>query len=268
MSQKKSFWGSLPGLITAIGGTITAIAGLITALYTVGVIPHLEQNGQDADTKIVEHIETQDNRKSSESRNLDRTEPPSSSTTSDSSKTITPSTDTITLLPDIRDMGKLGGGGVSGSLIKGSNQPFSPPSFGDRGDGKEHRGFISFALHELSTDEKIASAKLFTAKGGRSGDLNQRYFKNVIIEDVNIGHALDQKDFSRPGILLKNINISDLTRQPLDVMDAVKRAQRNDKKFITFRFRFSVGNDNDEESDSWAFSYSRGKTRLEVKVYR
>ena len=38
MDSNKSFWATLPGILTAIGGTIGATAALITALYTVGVI--------------------------------------------------------------------------------------------------------------------------------------------------------------------------------------------------------------------------------------
>ena len=38
MAERKSFWETLPGILTAIGGTIVAIATLLTALYTTGVI--------------------------------------------------------------------------------------------------------------------------------------------------------------------------------------------------------------------------------------
>jgi len=38
MPERKSFWETLPGVLTAIGGTIVAIATLLTALYTTGVI--------------------------------------------------------------------------------------------------------------------------------------------------------------------------------------------------------------------------------------
>ncbi|MGK7898975.1 MAG: trypsin-like peptidase domain-containing protein [Xenococcus sp. (in: cyanobacteria)] len=191
---------------------------------------------------------------------------PSSPTIRDSSVTTTPSTETITLLPDTRDMGKIGGGGVSGSLNRGSNQTFSPPSFGDRGYGNEHRGFISFSLDSLAQDVNILSAKLFTVQGGQAGDLNQSYFQNVLIEEINIGNALDQQDFESPGILLAEIELSELTQKPLDVTNAVKRAQSRGKEYVTFRFRFSVGNDNDNEIDSWALSYSRGQTRLELEI--
>jgi hypothetical protein len=43
MDQKKPFWETLPGCLTAIGGTIAAIAALLTALYTTGVIGNKDQ---------------------------------------------------------------------------------------------------------------------------------------------------------------------------------------------------------------------------------
>jgi len=38
MDSKKSFWETVPGILTAIGGTIAAAATLLTALYTTGLI--------------------------------------------------------------------------------------------------------------------------------------------------------------------------------------------------------------------------------------
>jgi hypothetical protein len=38
MSEKKSFWTTLPGALTAIGGLIGTLAALITALQAIGVI--------------------------------------------------------------------------------------------------------------------------------------------------------------------------------------------------------------------------------------
>src|SRR5687768_2932458 len=38
MDPKKSFWETLPGMLTAIGGAIAAVAALLTALYTTGLI--------------------------------------------------------------------------------------------------------------------------------------------------------------------------------------------------------------------------------------
>lgn len=35
-NKKKSWWHTLPGILTAIGGVITAIATLITALSSTG----------------------------------------------------------------------------------------------------------------------------------------------------------------------------------------------------------------------------------------
>jgi hypothetical protein len=38
MDPRKSFWETVPGILTAIGGTIGAVAALLTALYTTGII--------------------------------------------------------------------------------------------------------------------------------------------------------------------------------------------------------------------------------------
>lgn len=38
MDSKKSFWETIPGVLTAIGGTLAAVAALLTALYTTGLI--------------------------------------------------------------------------------------------------------------------------------------------------------------------------------------------------------------------------------------
>jgi hypothetical protein len=38
MSEQKSFFSTLPGIITGIAGLVTAIAGLILALHQIGVI--------------------------------------------------------------------------------------------------------------------------------------------------------------------------------------------------------------------------------------
>jgi hypothetical protein len=40
MSTDKSFWSSLPGILTALAGVIGAVATLVGALYTAGVIGH------------------------------------------------------------------------------------------------------------------------------------------------------------------------------------------------------------------------------------
>ena len=39
-AEPKSFWSTVPGLLTAIGGIIAAIAALLTALVSAGVIGH------------------------------------------------------------------------------------------------------------------------------------------------------------------------------------------------------------------------------------
>src|SRR5205809_2821 len=38
MDSKKSFFETLPGILTAIGGTIAGVAALLTALYSAGII--------------------------------------------------------------------------------------------------------------------------------------------------------------------------------------------------------------------------------------
>jgi hypothetical protein len=38
MDEKKSFWTTLPGVLTAVTGLVTAIGGIITILYQVGII--------------------------------------------------------------------------------------------------------------------------------------------------------------------------------------------------------------------------------------
>ena len=38
MNQKKSFWETVPGILTAVGGTVAGIAALLTALYTTGLV--------------------------------------------------------------------------------------------------------------------------------------------------------------------------------------------------------------------------------------
>jgi hypothetical protein len=40
MTEKESFWSTLPGILTAIGGIILAIAALVTALHPIGPIPN------------------------------------------------------------------------------------------------------------------------------------------------------------------------------------------------------------------------------------
>ena len=244
MFVSKFVWKGLRGFIVAIGGVITAIAGLVTILYTTGVISNSEPSGL-LDDKGINHKYPS----VGESVAIGKSE-----------------IGMVTLLPDIRDMGKVGGGGVSGSLTKGSNQPFSPPSFGDRGRDKEHRGFLTFSLNNIDRNVNIVSAKLYSAKGGQSGDLNSRYFKTVVVEELDLGSGLDRSDFSLPGVMLLKVGLNKLTREPIDVTQAVKRAHRRGKEMVSFRFRFSVGNDNDNEDDSWAFSYSRGTTRLEIEL--
>lgn len=53
MSEKKSFWMTLPGVLTALGGLIGAIAALITALYTAGV---LQRKPQETSVAPVEKV--------------------------------------------------------------------------------------------------------------------------------------------------------------------------------------------------------------------
>jgi hypothetical protein len=52
--SNKSFWSTIPGILTAFGGIIGSIAALVTALYTAGVLGHkplpapLEQRSETA----------------------------------------------------------------------------------------------------------------------------------------------------------------------------------------------------------------------------
>lgn len=39
MAEDRSFWSTLPGLLTAIAGVVAAIAALLTALYSAGLLP-------------------------------------------------------------------------------------------------------------------------------------------------------------------------------------------------------------------------------------
>ncbi len=177
---------------------------------------------------------------------------------------IEPTTQTLTLVPDIEDMGRAGGGGLSGSLRSDHGQAFSPPSFGDDGYGKGRRGFLTFILEDIPSGSKIVNANLYCQRGGQSGD--PFVFENILIEQVKIGSSLDGSDYNKNGTLVKRVKIRDLTpNTPIDITDAVRLAHRNNIKNFTLRFRSSWGNNNDEVSDVWAFSYSRGNTRLEVE---
>ena len=50
MTEKKHFWSSLPGTITAVAGLITAIGGLLVVLHQVGIIGGFPNN-QDQSIK-------------------------------------------------------------------------------------------------------------------------------------------------------------------------------------------------------------------------
>jgi len=52
-SSKKSWWQTLPGVLTAIAGFITAISGLVLALYQTGVLP-LSQGPNSQSNTLVE----------------------------------------------------------------------------------------------------------------------------------------------------------------------------------------------------------------------
>ena len=43
MTTEKSFWSSLPGILTAVAGVIGALGTLVGALYTAGIIGHREK---------------------------------------------------------------------------------------------------------------------------------------------------------------------------------------------------------------------------------
>lgn len=172
----------------------------------------------------------------------------------------------ITIYPDVRDMGNVGGGGVSGSLTNNSSQPFSPPSFGDSGRGREIRGFLSFDLSPIGKGRIIHSAKFYAAMGGRSGDLDDSYFRTVVIEEIKIEGSIGQREFDDPGLSVSTVPLDEFRSRAVDVTNAVKRAYRNGQQHVTLRFRFSIGHDNDDERDIWAFSYSRAETKLVIEV--
>ncbi len=45
MPEEKSFWTTIPGILTAIGGIIGAVAALVTALYSAGIIGNHQATG-------------------------------------------------------------------------------------------------------------------------------------------------------------------------------------------------------------------------------
>lgn len=54
MSEKKSFWTTLPGILTGVAGIITATAGLIGILYQIGVIgPRIEPEPEPGTRKEI-----------------------------------------------------------------------------------------------------------------------------------------------------------------------------------------------------------------------
>ena len=53
MNNKKSFWSSLPGVLTGLSMLITAIGGLLVTLYALGILP-VEQDTKDKRSAIVE----------------------------------------------------------------------------------------------------------------------------------------------------------------------------------------------------------------------
>lgn len=169
--------------------------------------------------------------------------------------------ETVTLTPDVQDMGRAGGGGVSGSLSSNSGQPFSPPSFGDRGRGVSVRAFLTFPLDDLPRDASVVEARLYCNKGGQSG--NPSTFSTVIIEKVRIGSQLDEADYNASGSQVGRVRLSDLG-DAIDLTSAVRAAVRAGERNLTLRFRTSPANNNDTERDAWAFRYSSGMTRLEV----
>ena len=50
-SGYKSFWTTLPGILTAVTGLVTAIAGALTVLYNIGVIDHKGELKSQGETK-------------------------------------------------------------------------------------------------------------------------------------------------------------------------------------------------------------------------
>lgn len=253
--NKRSFWITLPGILTACAALITAIGGLIAGLNKVGLLrPSSPANDSPPSGQTVP-LEPAPPVESEQTSTLKPKPAP----------TVPPrQTLKITLQPIIEGMGTLQG--KSGSLIEGSSVPFSPPSLGDRQDRKEVRCFISFSLSPIPKAAEITKVTLHLVKGGASGNLNQNYFGTILIESLDIGEALDGSDFGKSAVLVKQVPLSRLQSEPHDVTQEIHRARLSGQDTITFRLRFSVGHDNDNESDSWALSYSRGQTRLEVTV--
>ncbi|MCB0636186.1 MAG: hypothetical protein KDC54_06195 [Lewinella sp.] len=171
--------------------------------------------------------------------------------------------ETVTLLPDTRS---LGAGGLSGALKSDSGTPFSPPEMGDWGRGVGVRGFLTFNLGELPRDSRVVAARFYGVRGGQTGSAGSD-LGTVLIERVDVGDALDGTDFDRSGSLVSRINLSDLrANEPLDVLQAVRLALRNDERAFTLRFRFSRDHNGDDTRDLWAFRHADGQTRLEIDL--
>jgi len=234
--SRRSFWTTLPGILTACAALVTAVGGLIVGLDKVGLI------GPSSPEEVISVPPPSE---------PPPVEPP-------------PRTSKVTFLPIVEGMGTLQG--KSGSLIEGSATPFSPPELGDGQDGKEVRGFISFDLSHIPKAAEITEATLHVVQGGMSGDLNKDYFGTVLIESLDIGEVLDGTDFGKSGVLVRQISLSSLQSEPHDVTEEIRRAQLLGYETITLRLRFAVAHDNDDESDCWALRYSQGQTRLEVTV--
>lgn len=251
-SDKKSFWHTLPGIITAIAGLLGAVATLITALYTAGII----QGGPE---EVSEGAGTSAG--PSGTTAVEVTAPAAPPPVPPAAAPLM-----TTLQPVTQGMGRPEG--LSGSLAKGSDRAFSPPEFGDFGRAKEVRGYISFDLSGLPSGAEVENASLSIAQGGGSGDLDPRYFSTVLLETVDIGSNLSGPDFGVNGQLVKRIALGSLVSAPHDVTDAIRLARLSGKRILTFRLRFSVGHNNDDQRDVWALSYDRGRTRLEVQLTR
>lgn len=283
MDKDKGFWSTLPGIITAVAALLTAVGGLVTALYTVGPFKPSDSSlsassmGSDAgafdpedDDASPATPEGQGEASTAADLGEDAGDEPTANPAAEplpepASEPAPRLTEVVEVLPNTQGMGA---DGVSGSLITGSDRSFSPPSFGDRGRGKQVRGFLSFELGDVLSGDEIAGARLHLSQGGRSGDLNRRYFQSVIVEAISVDGRLGETHFDEPGLLIARIPIEDLTAEPINVTRAVQRASRTSSGRVTFRFRFSVGNDNDDDADAWALSSTRGRTRLEVEVRR
>ncbi len=137
--------------------------------------------------------------------------------------------------------------------------------FGDSDDNKEFRGFISFNISKFP--QNIVVAELYLTEPATNGDMNPKYFKNVLIEAVDIGNYLDETDFNRDKIVNDNnsILLKDINNKSINVTKAVIDFLRNGRDIATFRLRFIVNSDNNNEEDKATIILTNYKPFLLIK---